>query len=65
MTHDTASDPSSKGPKTRRPEGPATALDRRKAALKANMARRKGQAQARAALSGADDADSQSAREEQ
>lgn len=60
MTDDKASDSSSPRHKPRRDDGPASALDRRKAALKANMARRKEQARARAAqgMSGGEDDDS-------
>ncbi len=54
MTQDKVSDPAPKAKDTRQQ---SAALDRRKAALKANMARRKDQARARQALaSGADDA---------
>ncbi|MFN4202408.1 MAG: hypothetical protein ACK4GM_05070 [Tabrizicola sp.] len=48
------SDPSP-GEKSRKPERPAGREDRLKAALKANMARRKAQARARTAEDAADD----------
>ncbi|MFN3994278.1 MAG: hypothetical protein ACK4IU_15365 [Tabrizicola flagellatus] len=45
----------SPGEKSRKPERPASRDDRLKAALKANMARRKAQARARTAEDAADD----------
>ena len=57
MTGNKASDTASPDKARRSKDGPQTALDRRKAALKANMARRKEQARARAATSGPEDSE--------